>query len=114
MGLENRNPSSVVQPLWHHRTIAHYPTGASKWNPIEHRLFSEISKHWAAQPLVGYDKILGFIRNTSTKTGLVVTAYLDRSEYPTGLKPDRTLISSLALKPAKLLPRWNYTIAPNL
>ena len=95
-------------------TIAHYPTGASKWNPIEHRLFSEISKHWAAEPLVSYDKMLGFIRNTSTKTGLVVTAYLDRCEYPTGLKPDRTLISSLALKPAKLLPRWNYTIAPNL
>jgi len=95
-------------------TIAHYPTGASKWNPIEHRLFSEISKHWAAEPLVSYNKMLGFIRNTSTKTGLVVTAYLDRREYPTGLKPDRTLISSLALKPAKLLPRWNYTIAPNL
>jgi len=94
--------------------IAHYPTCASKWNPIEHRLFSEISKHWAAEPLVSYDKMLGFIRNTSTKTGLVVTAYLDRTEYPTGLKPAPTLISSLALKPAKLLPRWNYTIAPNL
>jgi Rhodopirellula transposase DDE domain len=95
-------------------TIAHYPTGASKWNPIEHRLFSEISKHWAAEPLVSYDKMLGFIRNTRTKTGLVVTAYLDRTEYPIGLKPDRNLISSLALKPAKLLPRWNYTIALNL
>src|ERR1035438_8793646 len=69
-------------------TVAHYPTGASKWNPIEHRLFSEISKHWAAEPLVSYDKMLGFIRNTSTKTGLVVTAYLERKEYPTGLKPD--------------------------
>jgi len=95
-------------------TIAHYPTGASKWNPIEHRLFSEISKHWAAEPLVSYEKMLGFIRNTSTKTGLVVTAYLDRTEYPTGLKPERRLISSLALKPGKVLPRWNYTIAPNL
>ena len=95
-------------------TIAHYPTGASKWNPIEHRLFSEISKHWAAEPLVSYEKMLGFIRNTSTKTGLVVTAYLDRTEYPTGLKPERRLISSLALKPGKVLPRWNHTIAPNL
>ena len=95
-------------------TVAHYPTGASKWNPIEHRLFSEISKHWAAEPLVSYEKMLGFIRNTSTKTGLVVTAYLDRKEYPTGLKPDRRLISSIALKPSKVLPRWNYTIAPNL
>jgi hypothetical protein len=95
-------------------TVAHYPTGASKWNPIEHRLFSEISKHWGTEPLVSYDKMLGFIRNTSTKTGLVVTAYLDRKEYPTGLKPNRLLISSLDLKPGKILPQWNYTIAPNL
>ena len=58
--------------------------------------------------------MLGFIRNTSTKTGLVVTAYLDRQEYLTGLKLDRRLISSLALKPGKVLPKWNYTIAPNL
>jgi len=58
--------------------------------------------------------MIGFIRNTSTKTGLVVTAYLDRTDYPTGLKPDRRLISSLRLKPGKVLPRWNYTIAPNL
>ena len=95
-------------------TVAHYPTGASKWNPIEHRLFSEISKNWAAEPLVSYEKMLGFIRNTTTKTGLVVTAYLDRKEYPTGLKTDRELVSSLGLKPGKLLPQWNYTITPNL
>jgi len=79
-------------------TIAHYPTGASKWNPIEHRLFSEISKNWVAEPLDSYEKMLNFIRNTSTKTGLAVTAYLDRKEYPTGLKPDPRLISSLRLK----------------
>jgi len=95
-------------------TIAHYPTGASKWNPIEHRLFSEISKNWAAEPLISYEKMLGFLRNTRTKTGLRVTAYLDRKQYPTGLKPNRQLISSLALKPDRVLPRWNYTIAPNL
>src|SRR6202163_1558159 len=65
-------------------TIAHYPTGCSKWNPIEHRLFSQISKHWAAEPLLNYEKMLGFIRNTRTTTGLVVTAYLDRAEYPIG------------------------------
>jgi hypothetical protein len=106
--------TQLCNPFGITATIAHYPTGASKWNPIEHRLFSEISKHWAAEPLVSYEKMLGFIRNTSTKTGLVVTAYLDRNEYPTGLKPDPRLISSLALKPGKMLPRWNYTIAPNL
>jgi hypothetical protein len=95
-------------------TVAHYPTGASKWNPIEHRLFSQISKNWAGEPLVSHEKMLGFIRSTTTKTGLSVSAYLDRAEYPTGLKPDRQLISSLALKPDKILPQWNYTIAPNL
>jgi hypothetical protein len=63
-------------------TIAHYPTGASKWNPIEHRLFSEISKNWAAEPLDSYAKILNFIRNTCTRTGLTVSAHLDRRQYP--------------------------------
>ena len=94
--------------------IAHYPTGASKWNPIEHRLFSEISKNWAAGPLDSYEKTLKFIRTTSTKTGLVVTAYLDRKEYSTGFKPDPSLISSLRLKHSDTLPKWNYTIAPNV
>src|SRR5438105_10042169 len=106
--------AQLCNPFGITATVAHYPTGASKWNPIEHRLFSEISKHWAAEPLVSYEKMLGFIRNTSTKTGLVVTAYLDRKEYPTGLKTDRELVSSLGLKPGKLLPQWNYTITPNL
>ena len=95
-------------------TVAHYPTGASKWNPIEHRLFSQISKNWAGEPLVSHEKMLGFIRSTSTKTGLTVSAHLDRAEYPTGRKPDRQLITSLALKPDKILPQWNYTIAHNL
>ena len=58
--------------------------------------------------------MLKFIRTTSTQTGLVVTAYLDRNQYPTGLKTDPSLITSLRLKHSKTLPRWNYTIAPNL
>jgi anaerobic selenocysteine-containing dehydrogenase len=91
-----------------------YPTGASKWNPIEHRLFSEISKNWVAEPLDSYETMLNFIRNTRTQTGLAVTAHLDRKEYPTGLKPDPRLISSLRLKHSNTLPKWNYTIAPNL
>jgi hypothetical protein len=93
-------------------TVAHYPTGASKWNPIEHRLFSEISKNWAAEPLVSYEKMLKFIRTTKTQTGLVVTGYLDRAQYPTGQKPDLLEISAIRLTRAKILPHWNYTIAP--
>jgi hypothetical protein len=87
--------------------------GTSKWNPIEHRLFSEISKHWAAEPLVSYEKMLGFIRNTSTKTDLVATAYLDPAVDQTGLKPNSQLSASLGLIPSKTLPQSNYTITPN-
>ena len=95
-------------------TVAHYPTGASKWNPIEHRLFSEISKNWAAEPLTSYQKILNFIRTTSTKTGLAVSAYLDRKKYETGQTPDPASIRKLHLTPAKILPAWNYSISPQL
>ena len=95
-------------------TVAHYPTGASKWNPIEHRLFSEISKNWSAEPLDSYQKILNFIRSTRTATGLSVTAHLDRHHYPTGLEPTVEQLRALRLKPHDVLPRWNYTISPNL
>jgi hypothetical protein len=64
------------------RSLTILPTGASKWNPIEHRLFSEISKNWAAEPLDSYEKMLKFICTTNTRTGLVVTSYLDRKDYP--------------------------------
>jgi hypothetical protein len=94
-------------------TIAHYPTGTSKWNPVEHRLFSEISKNWAGEPLTTYEKILKFIRTTNTKTGLRVTAYLDRTAYNTGLTPTAEDRSRLCLRPHDILPKWNYTIAPN-
>ena len=93
-------------------TVAHYPTGASKWNPIEHRLFSEISKNWAAEPLDSYSKILNFIRNTTTRTGLVVSAWLDRRQYPTATSPAPDQIRQLAIQPHSTLPTWNYTIAP--
>jgi hypothetical protein len=95
-------------------TVAHYPTGASKWNPIEHRLFSEISKNWAGEPLDSYQKILNFIRSTKTQTGLSVTARLDRRQYPTGMEPTPEQLQSLRLTPHQVLPKWNYTISPNL
>jgi hypothetical protein len=95
-------------------TVAHYPTGASKWNPIEHRLFSEISKNWAGEPLDSYQKILKFIRSTKTQTGLSVSAHLDRRQYPTGTEPTPVQLQSLRLRPHAVLPKWNYTISPNL
>jgi len=95
-------------------TVCHYPTGASKWNPIEHRLFSEISKNWAAEPLDTYDKALKFIRTTKTTTGLKVTAYLDTTDYPTGIKVSQQELAELSIQPKRVLPKWNYTISPRM
>jgi hypothetical protein len=95
-------------------TVAHYPTGASKWNPIEHRLFSEISKNWAGEPLDSYQKILRFIRSTRTASGLAITAHLDRRHYPTGVEPTPDQLEAVRLQPGDILPQWNYTLSPNL
>ncbi len=95
-------------------TVAHYPPGASKWNPIEHRLFSEVSRNWAGEPLDSYQKILNYTRTTKTQTGLTVTAYLDRRNYPCGLKPTPDQLASLRLQRHETLPEWNYTIKPQL
>ena len=93
-------------------TVAHYPTGTSKWNPIEHRLFSALSRNWAGEPLDSYQKILNYARTTKTQSGLAVTAYLDRHNYPCGLKPAPEQLASLRLQRHETLPEWNYTIKP--
>ncbi len=95
-------------------TLSHFPSGASKWNPIEHRLFSQISRNWAAEPLDSYEKALKFIRTTTTSTGLKVTAQLDTTFYPTGVKPSKTQLSQLSITPKRVLPKWNYTISPHM
>ncbi len=94
-------------------TVAHYPTGASKYNPIERRLFSMISKNWAGEPLRSYEKILKFIRTTITTTGLKVRAYLDRKNYPVGVKPSAERLRQLRLTRHNVAPKWNYTIVPS-
>ena len=93
-------------------TVCHYPPGASKWNPIEHRLFSQISKNWAGEPLVTLETMLNFIRTTKTETGLRVRATLMMGNYPKGLKPTAAEMATLPLVPHDVLPDWNYTIAP--
>ena len=95
-------------------TVSHYPSGASKWNPIEHRLFSQISRNWAAEPLDSYEKALKFIRTTTTNTGLKVTAHLDTTFYPTGVKVSKDEIAQLSIKKKRVLPKWNYTISPKM
>lgn len=95
-------------------TVTHYPAGASKWNPIEHRLFCFISLNWAGQPLVSYATILNFIRTTRTESGLRCQARLDRTPYATGLKITAEKKASINLKRRRLFPNWNYTIVPRL
>ena len=93
-------------------TVSHYPTGASKWNPIEHRMFSEISKHWAGQPLDSYQTMLELIGSTTTQTGLYVRSQLICKYYPTQRKVSDLQMKTIHLDPHSVLPIWNYTIFP--
>jgi hypothetical protein len=93
-------------------TVCHYPTGASKWNPIEHRVFSEISKTWAGCPLRTFDVILEYINDTKTQTGLNVQAHLVTQTYETGVKVPDAEMKTLAIEPHSVCPQWSYTISP--
>jgi len=95
-------------------TVCHYPTGASKWNPIEHRLLSEISKHWAGQPLTDYPTILRLIGETKTQTGLRVHCGLSTKNYPTKIKISNEQMNQLELLAHPILPQWNYTLLPRI
>lgn len=91
-------------------TVTHYPAGASKWNPIEHRLFSEISKNWKGRPLDSYETCLNYIATTRTSTGLKVKAYLDTKQYKKGIKISKRQMAQLQLAHYDNLPKWNYTL----
>lgn len=91
-------------------TVCHYPTGASKYNPIERRLFSFISLNWAGVPRRDYETILNRIQTTKTTTGLTVDAILHPADYPTGIKVDDAQIKEIDLHCHETLPQWNYTI----
>lgn len=93
-------------------SVSHYPAGASKYNPIDHRLFSEISKNWAGQPLVSYEALLNYIRSTKTSTGLEAKAYLVRKNYERALKVSKRQMDGLAMTRDKALPKRNYTLRP--
>lgn len=93
-------------------TVAHYPSGASKWNPIEHRMFSEISKNWAGVPLESFDIITHFADNTQTQTGLRIDAYRDQRVYEKGIKVSDKEFRQISLSRNDSLGKWNYTISP--
>jgi hypothetical protein len=102
----------LVDPFGLTVTVCHYPPGTSKWNPIEHRLFAQISRNWAGEPLTSFELLLNYIRTTTTETGLRVTARLRPGNYPTGIKISADDMKRLALKPHAVCPQWNYTIRP--
>jgi hypothetical protein len=93
-------------------TVCHYPTGTSKWNPIEHRVFSEISKTWAGCPLRSFDDILHYICDTKTATGLKVQAHLVTETYEKGVKVPDEEMDALSIQSHDVCPQWNYTIYP--
>lgn len=91
-------------------TVCHFPRGTSKWNKIEHRLFSYISMNWKGKPLISHDVMVNLIGSTKTKTGLTVKARLDERKYPTGIKVSDKDMEKVNLKKDKFHGEWNYTI----
>jgi len=96
-----------------HVKICHYPPGSSKWNPIEHRMFSFISRNWAGQPLESYETVLKFIRTTKTSTGLKIRASLNKKKYYKGIKISNKQMKEIAISRYTQRPDWNYAIAPS-
>ncbi len=93
-------------------SVSHLPPGTSKWNRIEHRLFSFISQNWRARPLVSYKVIVQLIGETTTKTGLTVHCELDENQYTTGIKITDEEIDSLNITKNEFHGEWNYSISP--
>ena len=93
-------------------TVCHYPPGTSKWNKIEHRLFSFISLNWRGKPLLNFETVVNLIGGTRTRSGLKVKAVLDNNQYETGVKTSDEDIDNLRIKRHRFHPDWNYTLHP--
>jgi transposase len=93
-------------------SVCHFPPGTSKWNKIEHRLFSFISMNWRGKPLVSYQVIVSLIAATTTVAGLRVQAALDPGSYPSGVKVAADAMDKVRLRPARFHGDWNYTVLP--
>ena len=93
--------------------VSHFPPGTSKWNKIEHRMFSFITQNWRGKPLVSYETIVNLIGSTKTSTGLKIKAKLTRRKYPTGAKISASDMAKVNLKPAAFHGDWNYSVLPH-
>ena len=94
-------------------TVCHFPPGTSKWNKVEHRLFSFISSNWRGEPLRDYETVVRLIAGTTTAKGLTVTCHLDHRKYPIGRKISAEEFAQVKMKPDKFHGEWNYTILPS-
>ena len=117
-GNRTRLWKTELQTLADHTGLAvrvlHYPPGTSKWNRIEHRLFSHISINWRAKPLVSRQVVIDLIANTTTTMGLKVYARLDENLYPKGIKITDQQLAAVNLAGDAFHPEWNYTILPSI
>ena len=93
-------------------SVCHFPPGTSKWNKIEHRLFSFITKNWRGRPLTAYEVVVNLIASTTTKTGLTVRAALDPRRYETGIEVSDEELEQLNITRARFHGDWNYSIKP--
>ena len=94
--------------------VRHLPPGTSKWNKIEHRLFSAISQNWRGKPLVSHEVIVKLIAATTTRTGLRVRSALDENAYPAGIRVPDGDMATLYLRPDAFHGEWNYSLLPRL
>jgi len=94
-------------------TVSHFPPGTSKWNKIEHRLFSYISKNWRGRPLISYEVAVNLIASTTTQNGLKVYCELDENKYETGIKISDEEFNKINITKDQFHGEWNYTILPN-
>jgi hypothetical protein len=92
--------------------VSHFPPGTSKWNKIEHKMFSYISMNWRGRPLVTHEVIVNLIANTTTNSGLQINAELNRNTYPTGIKVSDLEFESINIKRNEFHGEWNYIISP--
>ena len=93
-------------------TVCHYPPGTSKWNKIEHRMFSFITKNWRGKPLTSYQVIVDLVASTTTQTGLRILAEWDQGKYPKGIEITDAELAALPLARHEWHPEWNYDLAP--
>ena len=92
--------------------VSHYPPGTSKWNKIEHSMFSYISKNWRGRPLVSHEVVVNLIASTKNKKGLSINCVIDTNHYETGRKVSDEDMDAINFEPDAILPSWNYCIKP--